>query len=122
MAKQCKIYYGKVVDDGGAGWAGNGSCSMEPIKVEGREPLGKDPEFCCAELENEVKNYTIDFYYRQGVECGFHIIAASPGQTIRFCPFCGAQIVFKEHLKLQVIETPITSHIYHYEVAKGGNR
>jgi len=114
MAKDCKIYYGVVVGPDTT-WARKGSVSIEPIKVEGRVPIGKDPEFCCTELENEVKQFRISFYFRLGEETGFQL-DRSPGKTINFCPYCGDKIIFKEHLKLKVIETPITRHSYHYEV------
>lgn len=116
MGKECKIYYGTVVEETvSQRWTEIGSHSMEPIKVEGRDPIGKEPEFCCDSLKAEMKEYRISFYFRLGEEVGLHF-NPSPGRQINFCPFCGAKIVFEEHLKLKVIETPITRHSYHYEV------
>jgi len=115
LGKECKIYYMTVVEEQTERWSDVGSHSIEPVKVEGREPLGKQPEFCCPELKAEIDKYNIGFFYRLGKKVGLQF-PHSPGKNIRFCPFCGAKIVFKEHLKLKVIETPITRHQYHYEV------
>lgn len=121
MSNKCKIYYGIVVEaNGDQRWAGIGSCSMEPIKVEGQKPIGKEPEFCCDNIKHGIEGFLISFYYRLGEEVGLHFnrpeFSYSPRKLIYFCPFCGAKIVFIEHLKLKVIETPITRHEYHYEV------
>ncbi len=118
MAKKCIIYVATVVNAGDNRWASLNSKAMEPVKVEEREPIGKDPEFCCPDLNKEMNDFRISFYFRQDEECGLRISDFHPGKSINFCPFCGAKIVFKEHLKLKVIETPITRHLYHYEVVK----
>jgi len=114
MAKKCTIYYGKVVDSK-SDWATIGSVGVEPIRVEAREPLGKDPEFCCAALAGEINTGHLNYYYRKGEEVGLHI---SFGETVNYCPYCGARILFVEHLKLKVVETPATHYTNHYEVVK----
>ena len=117
MSKECKIYYATVVEESESKWASKGSVSIEPVKVVGREPLGKDPEFCCMDLEDEVNKYNITYYFRLGEETGFQM-GGSPGKAVHFCPFCGARIIFKEHLKLRVVETTHTAYSYHYEVVE----
>lgn len=118
MVKKCKIYYGVVVEEAIAQkWSSIGSYNMEPIKVETREPLGKEPEFCCEQFKAEFEANNIHFYYRFGEEVGFMLIFARD-KTIRFCPFCGAEIVFEEHLKLKVVATILKYSSYHYEVVE----
>ena len=116
MSKKCTIYYATVVDaPEESTWSIVGSVGIEPVRVIGEEPLGKDPEFCCKELAAAVNSGNITYYYRAGEETGLHISGA-PGKILNFCPFCGAKIVFKEHLKLKVIAVPVTIHEHHYEV------
>ncbi len=111
MAKKCVIYYATVVESEYT-WNRKGSVSIEPVQVWGEEPLGKVPEFCCTELKDAREYHLVTaggagFYYREALD-----------KKVNFCPFCGAKIVFKEHLKLKVIETPITRNEYHYEEVK----
>lgn len=114
MAKKCTIYYATVVNSDAFDWSKPVKHHMEPVKVEGRDPLGKQPEFCCEDLRDAMGNFTLSFSFfksEMSLNFGNNPLARN---GVHFCPFCGAKILFKEHLKLKVIETPITRHTYHY--------
>ena len=114
----CKIYYATVVDSAGFKWAQQGDHMMEPVRVEGREPLGKQPKFCCEELR-DANNESRSCYFHSD-ENGMNLRLYSLSTysiNIHFCPFCGSLIIFKENLKLKVLETTHSVRTYHYEEA-----
>ena len=116
MAKKCTIYYAMVVISE-FNWSRPNTHHIEPVGVEGREPLGKAPESCCDELMKSIEETR--YLSLSANSLGVFNHSSHWGSNIlgfNYCPFCGAKIVFKEHLKLKVIETPITRHQYHYEV------
>ena len=118
--KKCTIYYATVVVAGGH-WTSVGSISLEPVRVEEREPLGKEPEFCCDEFAEALNKHMLLFSVKEPkVELtrnsGGWISGSDNTQGIHFCPFCGAKIVCVSHLKLREISEPITRHVYHLEI------
>ena len=121
MGKECKLYYGIVVESGGFSWARQGSKSIEPIKVETQEPLGKEPEFCCKDFEDAFHD---DCIHINRVNSEFTLVISPNLQymplkekAIKYCPFCSAKIILIEDLHLKVIQTPIERHTYHLEIA-----
>jgi hypothetical protein len=119
MQKQCIFYYATVVSTDKDKWAEIGDHPIEPIRMEGEMPLGKNPDFCCAEMETTIKDRLI-YYPAGGKEP--HLQFASIGEKqIRFCPFCAAEVIFRENLKVRVtgINRIITSHRYE-KVSSGG--
>lgn len=120
MGKECKLYYSVVVDSGGYGWAPQGSKSVEPIKVEEQEPLGREPEFCCKDFEEAFHG---DCIHSNRVNAEFALVISHSfdhrpfeEKTIKYCPFCSAKIILIEDLHLKVIQTPIERHIYYLEI------
>ena len=117
MGKKCIIYYGTVVDSGGFRWARQDSHFIEPIKVEGRDPMGKETEFCCDELRDEMNNYNLfsyDFHCKK--QMSLQMASSNHlSRAIRFCPFCSARIIFREDMKLKVLETTHSVSEYHFE-------
>ena len=107
--KICKVYYATV--------AAIGNKMNEPIRVEGQEPLGKLPEFCCKDLEDAVEASIFAaggdsmYVYKWVNNCG------RPWRDIKFCPFCGAEIVYESDLTVRVVKAIRThSHeSHHYE-------
>jgi len=118
MSKKCKIYYGTLINDGD-GWARLGSHLEEPVKVEGRDPLGKEPEFCCKQFEELWQRYILYFYSNSGKgQVGIRMrdnLSLSQQENIRFCPFCGAHIILLEDLKLRAIKTWHSVAAYYVE-------
>ncbi len=114
----CTIYYATVVDV--PGWP-NGDSRVEPLCVEGEEPLGREPDLCCEVMKAQ---------YNQGVRVqGGHDGAipflvpsvSHPDHAFRLehCPFCGAKVEFRKHLDVKVVKTLVETPRYdhHYEVA-----
>ncbi len=118
--KKCVFYYATVVSVDGGTWGKVGEQCIEPLRVEEREPLGKEPNFCCEDLKHAKENHALYFSFTDdGKACLRWNCSYSYSQPVdfNFCPFCSAQIVFVEHLKVKVVEVPVTLHTYHYEVA-----
>ena len=116
MPRQCVIYYGTVVNEEGDGWAEKGSHSQEPIKVEGQEAFGKEPEFCCDGFGKAMAESAIVFmpYHPQlQLSRGWNLKALEV--VLHFCPFCGAEVSLKEDLKLKVVAEQRVIYAYHYE-------
>ena len=119
MGKECTIYYAIVVD--GNGWSSTGDNHAEPLRVEGKEPLGQEPDLCCEVMKAQ---------YNQGVRVrgghnGARPFLGVPFLTehydsfrLEYCPFCGAKVEFRKHLDVKVVQTPIEQPRYehHYEV------
>ena len=121
MRKECKLYYGVIVDSGGFSWASQGSRSVEPVRVETKEPLGREPEFCCKDFEEAFHD---DCIHINRVSSEFTLVISPNFQymplkekPIKYCPFCSAKIILIEDLHLKVIRTPIERHEYHLEIA-----
>ena len=97
--RECKVFYGTVVNDGD-GWVQAGTHEMEPIRVEGQAPLGKPPEFCCADLKQQIDQH-FRVYFSGGprvvpIKIGYLVIdVGSDHIHATYCPFCGAKIVLK---------------------------
>ena len=120
MGKECKLYYGVIVDSGGYSWGRQGSKSIEPIKVETQEPLGKEPEFCCKDFEDAFHS---DCIHINRVNSEFALVISpvwqytpSKEMPIKYCPFCSAKIILIEDLHLKVIQTSIERYQYHLEI------
>lgn len=121
MSNKCKIYYGTVVNEDGEHWVRVGAHLQEPVKVEGREPLGKPPEFCCKEFEESWHRYL--YFYSASNRGQIEIKLRSNGPGLKedlkvcFCPFCGARIILQENLKLRAMKTTHTVDTYYIEEA-----
>lgn len=119
--KKCKIYYGTVVE-GDSSWSPKGSKTVEPVRVSGYAPFGKEPDFCCKTLEHFWKEqYQIYFRenYKNKPVVQMQSVGGFPGtMNINYCPFCGAEIILIEHLKLRVIEEEEIRKTYHYQEEK----
>lgn len=113
--KQCIIYFATVVEESeGQRWPRIGGKEAEPIWVEGQKgqkAMGKAPEWCCKDLEAAIGNHNLSI----GSE---NIRDSKSCAKYSFCPFCGAEIVYKPHLKLRVVVTRVEYEGYHYEVVK----
>ena len=109
--KTCKIYYATVIEAEET-WAIKGEKCVEPVRVEGRQPLGKEPEFCCEDLKAATKSWNLSI----GDE---HISIAGyfPKFNFDFCPFCGAKIVYISDLKLKTIKYTQFHDSYYFEEA-----
>ncbi len=121
MSKQCRIYYGTVVNEDGGNWAIKGSHELEPIRVEGRSPFGREPEFCCAEFAKVWTTHYFSFHSVTGHEeptvSFYPRYGSQQPMKITLCPFCGAQILCIEDLKLRAIKITVTRTIYNLEPA-----
>ena len=116
MSKKCVIYYSTVVDAGR--WARAGHHQIEPtLPLPNREdPKGKQPEFCCATLENEMSNFNFSFrdsFDKNPMSLHMRTTYGVPG--FLYCPFCGAKSTFKENLKLKVVETTVPCKTYSFQ-------
>ena len=121
MGKVCRFYYGTVINEEGDTWIPKYSHHIEPVWVWGEDPLGKNPEYCCEDmkyaLENSLLTTRTDFppalaFIRRS---GPGPSGYSDDHAIHFCPFCRAEMEFREHLKLKVIAVSRTILDYHYE-------
>ena len=122
MTKKCTIYYGRVIEDLSSqprSW--KGSIHLEPIEANEGKLIGKAPKYCCDDFDNALtKDYQLVFY---GDEDGFHchirsnsgMVSSGMKYKFHFCPFCGAEIVCKENLKLRLLEKTSTIPSYYYE-------
>ena len=124
MSNKCKIYYGTVVNEDGDNWAKLGSHEVEPIKMEGREPIiGKSPEFCCTGFEKAWQSRWLLYFSSDSNRGQIEIKLRSNGPGLQqdlkvcFCPFCGAKIILLENLKLRVMQTTRTVKSYYMEEA-----
>ena len=124
----CTFYYATCVD--GNRWTPTGWMMAEPLRVWGADPVGEEPDWCCEQLKAAVAA-------NAGIETVDHFEEAPPdlrlnlpdnrygqqqyeSQPVRFCPFCGAMIVFTKHLDVKAVETPVKSEPQmenHYEEA-----
>ena len=112
--KECTLYFATVVEASGE-WSTRDKKEIEPVKVEGRAPLGKQPEYCCEDIKDGIERRLVSI-----AGDGIRLIhwSGNSDKYIHFCPFCGAKIVLKPHLKLKEIKEPITWHQYHYELTE----
>ena len=116
------FYYAICIE--GNNWTATGNEILEPIHVEGQEPFGRDPEFCCDELREQLKWERRDWFApRREWEPGMGLVWVDQQykeRRIRFCPFCGERVAFVHHLDLKVIETKRTIErtASHYEIAR----
>jgi hypothetical protein len=116
MAKECKFYYA-VVGASDMHYPAVNDQVLEPIRREGHNALGKEPEFCCETIK---KIFQMHPYYTNGH--GFWMVTNdSPYQVeIKYCSFCGAQIIFVRDLTVKAtkfIETKPREY-YVYQVMK----
>lgn len=124
MANQCTFYYSVITESGDNNYIKVGSKHLEPHGIEGQELLGKEPDLCCENMKRVLGNY--DFYgvESQGIMIliirGVHestlLSGNNPIARICYCPFCGANIVFQENLKLRVQKTTRTIEQHYYEI------
>jgi len=121
MSNKCKIYYGIIVNESGDDWAKLGYYMEEPVKVEGRDPIGKSPEFCCEYFAGIYTQGYFSFYSHPiptiKLSWRNHYMGGDGPPAINFCPFCAAKIIMLEDLKLNVVKTPCTVASYHVEIA-----
>ena len=108
--KKCKIYYATVVRSEGS-WARVGEKVPEPVRVEGRSPLGKVPEFCCEAMRLACDSPTL---YIEGEHITIREFDSHAVSNINFCPFCGAKIVFIPNLRLQAVKYSRPTDSYYF--------
>lgn len=123
--KKAVFYYSKVIK--GNRWSPTGWLTLEPLRVEGYEAIGKQPEFCCSRLESAVKHESYGTFA--------FIAPSSPWENppymalvidnrnydpISYCPYCGAEIEMRENLSVRIVETSKTRIDFsnHYEAVK----
>jgi len=105
-------------------WSPTGQMSPEPLRVEGREPLGKEPEWCCAPFKRVVEEGQLLVKGHYGDRLVPDIRLGSQDRedpAVRFCPFCAAHVLWEHNLDLRVVEstyTPEPRMVNHYEVAE----
>ncbi|MFH1487208.1 MAG: hypothetical protein ABIH46_14140 [Chloroflexota bacterium] len=113
MSKECVFYYAKVVE--GNNWSKTGNLIPEPLRVECKEPIGKKPDWCCDWMKLQFDRawsplFTITYQgdTSDGVPC-VQLRGCLGDQTssVNFCPFCGANIVWKHNLDVKVEETTV---------------
>lgn len=115
--RKCIIYYSTVVDAGEGRWARQGEHQVEPSGGFGGDPRGKEPEFCCSTLASEMEKLNFSFQPGSDKTPMALQVRSMPygGPGIFYCPFCGAKIIFKENLKLKVVETTVPRKTYTFE-------
>jgi hypothetical protein len=105
MNRECRFYYYKVVQNDND-WPRKTITGLEPVKVEGREPLGKPPDYCCDTMKFATeRNHPLMTYDHPWLTPGIQIRPEGwwndDRAPIQYCPWCGANIVMEEHLHLK---------------------
>lgn len=115
MSNQCTFHYSIIMESHDE-YPKVGSKLVEPVSVEDREPLGKEPDFCCENMKKALDDYSLYVRGFQGtIALLFRDNPNLPSVGICYCPFCGANIVFSENLKLRVCKTTRTIDNRYYE-------
>lgn len=100
------FYYAVCVK--GNSWTPTGYKEIEPLRVEGEEPMGLDPVWCCDQLRNafDWQNSWMMQSHPWVQDIRVMLRLAQGEAPIRFCPFCGEEIILTHHLDVEVIEMP----------------
>ena len=115
--KKCKIFYATVVESDHK-WAIVGQKNVEPIEQQGYPQLGKPPDYCCEKLRDAIQALSL------GLDAKGIYFTPIPYHAsslyIKYCPFCGAEILCVADLRLRVVKynyTPEPREEYRFERA-----
>ena len=109
------IYYGVIKE--GTERTPESTCVVEPVRVEGQEQIGREPDFCCKTMQESYEGYDFQVTCWRMKEPIMNLCSrfgSSSFKQIFYCPYCGKEIKFKSNTKLRAIERqrPITESWY----------
>lgn len=122
MSRQCTFYYATITESDLDGWPTVGDRQIEPLHNAEGEPIGKTPDYCCEALKEAFSKTSALYASVGGQESKviFSQIYYSYGApALHFCPFCGAELIFKEDLKVRAVKSTKVVTSYYFEKMTG---
>jgi len=100
---------------GRAGGPKRATTKWKALYERENEPKGKSPDSCCSSFANGMRESNFWFQDSSDKRPSLQVRTHQGLLEIRYCPFCGAKIIFKENLKLRVVETTVPRKTYNFE-------